>query len=335
MPGIAVIGCGRWGANYVRVFHEIAGARVVAVVDRDAATLARMAQRYPGVWATADIEPVLANPQVDAVVIATEAASHFRLATAALEHNKHLLVEKPLTLVAEESTRLAELAASKNRFLMVGHTYLYNDAIRKIRDVIQEPATGKLYYLESRRHHLGYIREDVGAMWDLAAHDVAIFSYLLGEDPESVSVVGRKYLREHLEDVAFMHFFYPSGVLGSVQVGWLNARKIRQMVIVSEKRTIEFDDTDSLDTVRVFEKGIATDKRADSFGEFRYLLTTGDIVSPKIEMREPLKNQCLHFLECLETGTKPLSDGASGAKVVRVLEACSESLAARGREVRV
>lgn len=335
MPGIAVIGCGRWGANYVRVFHEIAGARVVAVVDRDAATLARMAQRYPGVWATADIEPVLANPQVDAVVIATEAASHFRLATAALEHNKHLLVEKPLTLVAEESTRLAELAASKNRLLMVGHTYLYNDAIRKIRDVIQEPATGKLYYLESRRHHLGYIREDVGAMWDLAAHDVAIFSYLLGEDPESVSVVGRKYLREHLEDVAFMHFFYPSGVLGSVQVGWLNARKIRQMVIVSEKRTIEFDDTDSLDTVRVFEKGIATDKRADSFGEFRYLLTTGDIVSPKIEMREPLKNQCLHFLECLETGTKPLSDGASGAKVVRVLEACSESLAARGREVRV
>ncbi|MBX3412071.1 MAG: Gfo/Idh/MocA family oxidoreductase [Pirellulales bacterium] len=335
MPGIAVIGCGRWGANYVRVFHEIAGARVVAVVDRDAATLARMAQRYPGVWATAEIEPVLANPQVDAVVIATEAASHFRLSTSALEHGKHLLVEKPLTLVSDESRRLAELAASKNRVLMVGHTYLYNDAVRKIRELIQQPATGKLYYLESRRHHLGYIRDDVGAMWDLAAHDVAIFSYLLGEEPEAVSVVGRKYLRDHLEDVAFMHFFYPSGILGSVQVGWLNARKIRQMVVVSEKRTIEFDDTDSLDTVRVFEKGISTDKRTDSFGEFRYLLTTGDIVSPKIDMREPLKNQCLHFLECLETGTRPISDGTSGANVVRVLEACSESLAARGREVRV
>jgi len=335
MRGVAIIGCGRWGANYVRVFQEIVGAQVVAVVDRDLPTLGRISQRYPAITTTTEFDQVLNDPRVDAIVIATNAASHFRLASAALERGKHLLVEKPLTLDADEADRLTALAAQQNLRLMVGHTYLFNDAIRKMRDVIEEPSTGSLYYLESRRHHLGYIRDDVGAMWDLAAHDVAIFSYLLGEVPEAVSVVGRNYLRDHLEDVAFMHFFYPSGVLGSVQVGWLNARKIRQMVVVSEKRTIEFDDTDSLDTVRIFEKGISTNKRADSFGEFRYLLTTGDIVTPKIEMREPLKNQCQHFLECIESGETPLSDGANGAAVVRVLQACSESLAARGREVRV
>lgn len=335
MRGVAIIGCGRWGVNYVRVFQEIAGVRVIAVVDRDLSALGRISQRYPAVTTTTEIDQVLNDARVDAVVIATDAASHFRLASAALQRGKHLLVEKPLTLDASQADQLTALAARQNLRLMVGHTYLFNDAIRKMRDLIQEPSTGSLYYLESRRHHLGYIRDDVGAMWDLAAHDVAIFSYLLGEVPEAVSVVGRKYLRDHLEDVAFMHFFYPSGVLGSVQVGWLNARKIRQMVVVSEKRTIEFDDTDSLDTVRIFEKGISTDKQADSFGEFRYLLTTGDIITPKIEMREPLKNQCQHFLECIESGETPLSDGANGAAVVRVLQACSESLAGRGREVRL
>jgi len=333
MSGLAIVGCGRWGANYIRVFHEIADCQVVAVVDRDVAALEAISRRYPGMTATTQLDRTLADPRVDAVVIATEAASHYRLALAALEQGKHLLIEKPLTLDVSESERLVQLASQRRVTLMVGHTYLYNDAIRKIRDVIRQPATGRLYYLESRRHHLGLIRNDVGAMWDLAAHDVAIFSYLLGEDPQAVSVVGRHYLRDNLEDVAFMHFSYPSGVLGSVQVGWLNARKIRQMVIVSEKRTIEFDDTDSLDTVRVFEKGVSPDGRAESFGEFRFLLTAGDIVTPKIDMREPLKTQCLHFLDCVKTGATPLTDGANGVRVVRALQAASESLALRGREV--
>jgi predicted dehydrogenase len=332
---VGIIGCGHWGKNYVRIFDQLSRVEVVGAADRLDTNLAFVSERFPRVSITRDPDSLLEDPEIDAVVIATPAASHYEIAARAIEAGKHVIVEKPLALEPAECERLTEEADTRRLILMVGHTFLYNDSIRKIKEIVQQEETGEVYYLTSRRNHLGKIRDDVGVLWDLPAHDVSIFSYLLEREPVAACAVGSSYLRADREDVAFMTLFYPGGTIGHIQASWVDANKIRELVLITGKRRIEFNDLDNLESVRIFEKGISIEHDVESFGEFQYRLRDGDILSPKVERSEPLKNLCEHFVECVQEGKRPLSDGVNGTQVVRVLKAASTSMAEGGRRVEV
>jgi predicted dehydrogenase len=335
MLRIGVIGCGPWGKNYVRTFNERPGARVLRAADLVRTNLDFLVERDPQLAVSREYGDVLTDPRIDAVVVATPAATHFEIAREAIAHGKHLIVEKPLALDVAECEELTRRAVERGVVLMVGHTFLFNDSVVKIKELLESGDTGAVYYLTARRNHLGKIREDVSVLWDLPAHDISIFSYLLGEEPAAVSAVGGCYLREGREDVTFLTLRYPGGAVGHVQTSWIDASKIREIVVITGRRRIEFDDLDPLESVRVYEKGITAERDVESFGEFNYRLRDGDILSPRIERREPLRNLCQHFLDCVSEAKPPRADGTNGTNVVRVLKAAEASLARRGAEVPV
>lgn len=334
--GIAVLGCGYWGVNYVRVFGELPGARVLAVCDKRVNRLQEVGRRFPGVILTTDVEHALNVQGVDAVVICTEASTHHRIGRSALEAGKHVLVEKPLATTVAAAEELIGVATAQQRTLMVGHTFIYNAGIRKLKEYVDEGEAGRIYYLYSTRTNLGPIRHDVNAVWDLAPHDVAIFNYLLDSSPEWVSAVGVNALRNCREDVGFIALGYPRGVLAHVHVSWADPQKVRELVVVGGDKRIAFNDLNPLEQVRIYERSVTPlAEEASSYGEYHFRLRDGDIISPRIEPSEPLKNQCGHFLECATRGTHPLTGGAEGREVVRVMEAIDRSLRRRGAPVTV
>jgi predicted dehydrogenase len=333
---VAVIGCGAWGANYVRVFAELPGARVAAVCDPDARRLAAVRERVPDAAALSDWRQALRRPDIAAVVVASPAATHATVTTAALRAGKHALVEKPLATSVRSAQALQRAARRSGRVLMVGHTFLYNPGIRALRELVRSGALGKLYYLHSTRTNLGPIRPDVNALWDLVAHDVAIFNYLLASRPSWVSAVGAKVLGNGRYDVGFATLGYPSGLVANAHASWLDPNKEREVVVVGSRARAVFDDLNNVERLRIFEKGVAPDaRRAGSYGEFRLLVRDGAIVSPRIEPSEPLRNLAQDFLDCVRRGARPLSDGAGGVEVVRALAAMDRSLARRGAPVRL
>lgn len=331
---VGIIGCGAWGRNYLRIFQELRVAGLVAV-DAHPASLAAVRERHPQVETLADSERLLKREDVDAVVIATPASTHYSLAARALKSGKHVLVEKPMATSVADAERLVATQKESKRILMVGHTFLHNDSVRKFRELVREKATGRIYYLQARRNHLGPIRPDVNVFWDLAPHDLSIFRYVLDRDPEWVSAVGSGYLKPGREDVVFATLGYPGGVLGHIQVSWIDSNKVREVAAIGSRRRIVFDDLNLLESVRIYEKGAAPLGAVDSYGEFQYQLRDGDILSPKIERHEPLRNECQHFLECIRTGRRPLSDGEGGATIVRTLVAVDRSLRSGGKPVRI
>jgi predicted dehydrogenase len=331
---IGLIGHGHWGRNYARVLLEM-GLDVTAVADSDAARLAEIARRHGHVQVTTDPSEILRRSSVDAVVIATPASTHYRFASAAIEGGKHVLVEKPITLRVEEAERLVELAARRRRVLMVGHTLLYNDAVRALRRILRDEQSGSVYYLTARRNHLGKIREDVSALWDLAPHDVSLFTYLLEEAPEWVSGSEGRFLRPGVGDAAFATLGFPSGVIAHLEVSWVDAHKVRETIVVTSRRRIVFDDLNLLEPIRIYEKGVTIERDAQTYGEFRYLLRDGDIVSPRVEQREPLRNLCEHFVECVANGKTPFTGGEDGLRVVQVLSAVQRSIERRGEPVEI
>lgn len=335
MVNIAVVGCGRWGVNYVRILEEIADARVDWVYDRDELSLKRVVHRFPTVKAARTLGEVINSPDVDAVVVATPASEHHGAVKKALLAGKHVLVEKPISLTIDESLEMIELAASQKKVLMVGHTFLFNSGVKALKDYIREDAFGKMYYLHATRTNMGPIRHDVNAIWDLAPHDVSIFNYLLESAPKWVSATGVRLFDNEREDVGFLTLGYPENVIANIHVSWADPYKVREVVAVGSKRRITFDDLASLERVKVYEKGVTKDKEAESYGEFRLLMRDGDIISPKVENTEPLKEQCIHFLECINENKKPLSDGAVGLDVIRVMLAADESLKTNGAPVEV
>jgi len=332
MVRIGIIGCGYWGINYVRVFSELSDVTVSRVCDTSDERLQKMHQKFPYVFPTKLMDELLADAEVDAVVVATEASSHYEITKACLLSNKHVLVEKPLTTTAEESEELVRLAEEKNLKLMVGHTFLYNPSIRKMKEYLSDDNIGSIYYLKATRTHLGLIRKDVNAIWDLAPHDISIFSFLLDAQPLWVSAVGGNYLNGR-PDVGFLTLGYPQNILGHIHVSWINSNKVREISVVGSNKRIVFDDLNSMESIRVFEKGAAMTGEADSFGEFKLQLRDGDIVSPHINTSEPLKNQCSHFVSCVSNDHSPLTDGTNGLNVVRVMEAINLSLEKRGAPV--
>jgi len=328
---IGIIGCGYWGINYVRVFNELPDTVVAGVCDTRDERLRLVERRFRGTPTCACVDALLDRDDIDAVVIATPASTHFEIVQKCLEHSKHVLVEKPLTTNCANATALAELAQARNRVLLVGHTFLFNAGVQAVKSYLESRAIGRLYYLHATRTNLGPIRSDVNAIWDLASHDVSIFDYLLGTIPEWVSAVGAHVLGNCRDDVAFITLGYPGGALGNIHVSWADPNKVREVVVVGSEMRIVFNDLDAQERVRIFHKGVAAvPVEADSFGEFRFLMRDGDIVSPCIAASEPLKNEAAHFVGCIRDGTPPLFDSAAACQVVKIMEAIDRSIRQRG-----
>jgi predicted dehydrogenase len=333
--GVAVIGCGYWGTNYVRVFNELPDARVIAICEKRAERLAEMQERLPNTILTANLGEVLANPLIQAVVISTEASSHFEIALKCLDEGKHLLIEKPITTTAADAEKLTCYADARKRVLMVGHTFIYNTGVRKVKELL-DTRQDDIYYLHSSRTNLGPIRRDVNALWDLATHDIAIFNYLLDDVPDWVSAVGAKVLRNCREDVGFACLGYSGNIVAHIHVSWADPNKAREVVVVCSERRIVFNDLSGMEQVRIYERGIKPmTNEPTTYGEYRLQIRDGDILSPRIEPREPLKDECRHFLDCIRSGRSPLTSGLDGNNVLLVLEAMDKSIRNRGGQVEV
>ncbi len=334
--GIAFFGFGYWGGNYVRVFRELPNSWDLVVCDPKEDRLKEAGQRFSGLHLTTDMDEALARDGVDAAVVCTGAASHYEVTRRCLEAGKHVLVEKPITTISAEGKELVELAKSKGLTLMVCHTFLYNPGVLKVREYIDKGDVGRIYYMYASRTNMGPIRHDVNALWDLAPHDISIFNYWLDDVPEWVSAVGSRVLGSQNEDVGFVVLGYANGIMGHIHVSWTDPNKVREVVLVGSDRRIVFNDVDASERVRVFEKGVAPAAlEAPTFGEYQFLMRDGGIISPKIPLSEPLKNQCVHFLECVKEGKQPFTSGTDGVNVVRVMEAIDRSLQQQGGQVPV
>ena len=336
---IAVVGAGHWGPNLIRNFDNPPFSRVRYVVDRDAGRLAQVRTRFPSVETAETVDRALADPDVDAFVIATPTSTHHALVKAALEAGKHVLVEKPITTRGAEADELTRLAADKGRVLLVGHVFLFNQAVRKVRESIVAGDLGRVYYISMVRTNLGPIRMDVSASWDLMSHDISIANYWLGALPESASAIGGTWINPGIEDAVFTTLRYPGDVLVNVHASWLNPRKARDVTVAGSKRMLSFDDMNLLEPVRIYDKQV-TDKTTtpsfvDSFASFRASVREGDITIPRLSGGEPLKTECDHFLECITKGGAPLVGGKEAGAVVKTLEAIDRSMRDHGREQKI
>jgi predicted dehydrogenase len=330
----AVIGAGHWGPNLIRNFHNLQTSEVAWVVDRDESRLAMTRSRYPEIRVTADPGAALADPTVDAVVVATPTVTHYELAAASLRAGKHVLVEKPIATKVAEAEELCRLAERHGRVLMVGHVFLFNTAIRQVKQYLEEERLGRVFYLSMVRTNLGPIRMDVNAAWDLAAHDVAIANYWLEASPASVAAQGGCWINDGVEDAVFATLWYPHEVIAHLHVSWLSPRKVRDITVVGENSMLTFDDMNLSEPIRVYDKRVTEQRTAgfiDTFASFRTSIREGDIVIPRVAQGEPLRAECDHFIECVATGARPLADGPSGAAAVRVLAAMTRSMANGGR----
>lgn len=335
---IGIIGCGMWGQKYVRVFEEIPGTGVVAICDQEVNRLNIIRQRYPHVKSFKDYNEFLTHGGMEAVVVATPASTHYELTKEALSASKHVLVEKPFVLSVDQGIELVDMSRSRGLSIMVGHVFLFCPGIRKLKEYFGNGtnAIGQVYYLYATRTNLGPIRQDVNVVWDLATHDISIFLYLLDAQPLYASANAAKVLRNSREDVAFITLTYPNDVVANLHVSWADPNRVRQVVVVGSKKRVVFDDTQTLEKVRVYEKAVSCAAAdTDSFGEFVLSMRDGDIISPKIDMSEPLKNQAIHFQECIQNNVRPLSDGCNGLNVVKVITAIQKSIRSKGATVEV
>lgn len=327
---VAVVGCGYWGKNLVRNFAQLAHLRLCC--DPSDVVRARIRTQYPDVRVTADYAEVLGDPEIEAVVLATPAALHAEMALAALRAGKHVFVEKPLALSLEDAQRVADCAAVSGRILMVGHLLEYHPAVEYLKDLIERGELGDIYYLYSHRVNLGKLRSDENALWSLAPHDISVILYLLGEEPEEVYATGQAFLQDGVEDVVFVTLKFGSGRLAHVQVSWLDPHKERRLTVVGSRKMAVFDDAESREKIRIYDKGIDRQSAdAPSYSSYHELLTMreGEIVIPRISNEEPLAVECRQFLAAIETGIPPRSDERDGVRVVRVLEAAQTDLARR------
>ena len=332
---IAILGAGHWGPNLIRNFHTHQLSAVSHVVDHDPARLELTRSRYPDLAVTSDAARVFADDSVDAVVVATPTVTHYELASAALRAGKHVLVEKPMATTVAEAAELCRLADERSLVLMVGHVFLFNRGVRRIKDYLAADRLGQLFYLSMVRTNLGPIRMDVDAAWDLAAHDVAIANYWLGGPPLAAAAQGGSWINDGIADAVFATLWYPGNVMAHLQVSWLSPRKVRDITLVGEKGMLTFDDMNLSEPLRLYDKQV-TEQRTpgfvDTFASFRTSIREGDILIPRVGLGEPLRAECDHFLACIIEKTRPESDGASGLDAVRVLATIGRSLANGGRK---
>lgn len=332
---LGLIGCGHWGPNYIRVLQQLSGADLLICADLKPERLTQMNTLYPALTTTQDIQGVLNHPELDAVIVATPASTHFELVKQALLAGKHVLCEKPLTLLQQEGQQLVELAAQQKKLLMVGHTFLFNSGIRQLKKYIQEGLLGDLYYAYSARTNLGPIRHDVNSVADLATHDIAIFNYLFESLPLNVSARGHACLQPGLEDVAFVTFSYPGHVMAHAHVSWLNPVKVRQITLVGSKKMIVWDDINVVEPIRIYDVGIMQEPFYQDFGQYQLLPKQGDTWIPRLFQQEPLKLEVETFLQAVRTGELSESTGQFALDVVQVLEAIEQSMQQMGVAVKM
>ncbi|MCS6915059.1 MAG: Gfo/Idh/MocA family oxidoreductase [Myxococcales bacterium] len=329
---VAVVGAGYWGINHVRTFARLEGCRLVRVCDRSEQALRRAAQLAPGARLGTQLDEVLADDEVDAVVLCTPAADHAMQAIKSLSAGKHVFVEKPMALRIEDALAVARRAEETGRTLMVGHLMLYHPAVLRLREMIQAGDIGDIYYLYALRVNLGRLRQDENAMWSLMPHDLSIIHYLLGQTPITVAARGQSYLQPGVQDVVFVNLEFAGGQMAQIQVSWLDPRKERRLTVVGSQRMVELDDVHPTEKLRIYDKGFSRPPEFTQFGEY-LSVRQGDIHIPHVPMAEPLNVECRHFIECIQRKTTPRSGAREGLEVVKVLEAAQRSLDRRGAPV--
>jgi predicted dehydrogenase len=332
--GIGVIGLGHWGPNHVRTFSQMEGARVLMCADLAENRRVHIARLYRDLVVVPDADQVFASAEVDAVVIATPTDTHFALAKRAMQAGKHVLLEKPMCTSMEDASTLADLSVKFGVTLMHGHVFVYNRAVQYLRERAVRGDFGDLQYLDAVRTNLGPIRSDIDVVQDLAVHEITIFDYLFGALPNWVQAVGTCPLGTPREDVAFITMEYGK-VLAHVHVSWLHPQKVRSLTLVGDKRMVFWNDMDTLEPIRIYDKGLLDEPYYDTFGEFQLRLRDADILIPKIALEEPLRTQALAFIARITNGTPSLSDAAVGVRVMRCLEAIRCSLKQEGQRVRL
>ena len=331
---LGMVGLGYWGPNLLRNFTQLEGCEVKVCCDLDEDGLKLAKAQYPGIEATNDYASLLDDPEIQAVVIATSAATHYDLAKQAILRNKHVFVEKPIVLEVPKAAELVQLAEQSGTKLMVGHLMEYHPAVEMLKDVVRNRELGDIYYLYSQRVNLGRIRRDENALWSFAPHDISIITYLLESEPENVSARGQAYLQSEIEDVVFLNLQFPGKIMAQIQLSWLDPHKIRRTTIVGSEKMAVFDDMEPTEMIRIYDKGVVNHPSYGSFGE-SLSLRFGEVRIPYIKMVEPLKLECQHFIDCIQNGTQPRSDGRSGLRIVRILQAAQESLDRQGTPVRL
>ena len=335
MIKVGVIGYGYWGPNLVRNFMETPGSTVVAVCDLRGERLQSLTVRYPTIKTLTNCAELFSDSSIDAIVIATPVTSHFELGMEALKANKHVLIEKPLAGNSEQATELIEEAARRNRVLMVDHTFVYTGAVKKIRELITSNALGDIYYYDAVRVNLGLFQHDVNVIWDLAIHDLSIMDYVLPTKANAVSATGISHISGQPENVAYITLFFPNQQIAHVHVNWLTPVKVRHTLIGGSEKMILYDDLEPSEKVKIYDKGVTLSQKPEAVYELLVSYRSGDMWAPRLDATEALRAEAQHFVDCIENGKQPVTDGQAGLRLVKIVEAAEQSLRARGELVEI
>jgi len=332
MIKIGVIGYGYWGPNLVRNFIGCGSAEVTVVSDLRPARLQQVSAVYPSIKTVLDYQELLKDPDIDAVAIATPVSTHYELALQALKAGKHVLLEKPFTATSVQALHLIEEADRRHLTLMVDHTFLFTPAVRKIKDLVTSGDLGELYYYDSVRVNLGLFQHDVNVLWDLAVHDLSIMDYLLGATPQAVAATGVAHVDGKPEDVAYLTCFFANNMIAHFHVNWLAPVKVRRTLIGGSRKMIVYDDLEPSEKIKIYDKGITL---TEPEGVYKMMVgyRTGDMLAPQLSTTEALKVEAQHFVDCIESGSLPLTDARAGLNIVRILEAATESIQKRGQPI--
>lgn len=335
MLKIGIIGVGYWGKHHLRVFSKLP-CDLIGIADLDPAK-EKLAKEYKIKFFT-DFKKLL--KKVDAVSIVTPPFTHFKIAKKALQQGKHVLVEKPFVLTKKEALELISMAQMKDKTLMIGHIYLYHPAVLELKQIVENGLLGKIYYVICQRLNLGIVRWDVNSLWNFAPHDLSALLYLFDMVPTEVSCFGHSYLQKDIEDISFLTLKFPQDILAHLIYSWLHPSKVRGLTIVGSKKMAVFDDVDPNAPLKIYDKGVEVqklekEKEWKNFGEFKMKIRFGDVITPSLEIREPLEAEIQHFLHCISTGETPRSDGVSGLKIVSILESATKSLKKGGKTIAI
>ncbi len=332
MLNIGIIGFGYWGANLVRNFANIKGVCLKIVIDKRVERADELSRLSPSTIFSTDSSDAIQDPEIDAVVIATPVHTHYALASKALQNNKHVLVEKPMTSGTAEANELIDLSISRNKVLMVDHTFLYTGAVQKIKSLIESGDIGNIKYFDSTRINLGLFQPDINVLWDLAPHDISILNYIIKEKPYSVHATGVSHTKNGIENIAYISVNYDSGFIAHFSCSWSSPVKIRMLLIGGDKRMIVFNDIEPTEKIKVYDTGYEH-KTDEDKKKILVDYRTGDIYTPKIEQKEALMGMAIDFISAIKNGHKPVSDFQSGLEVIKILEASQQSIKSNGREI--
>jgi predicted dehydrogenase len=327
---VGVVGCGYWGPNLIRNLRQAPDCVLKTICDSSEQRLRHMRRLHQDVATTGQFQDLLNDSELEAIVIATPVRFHFEMAKASLNAGKHTFVEKPLARTVAEAEELVALARQKGLVLMVGHTFLFSPAVRRMKEIIDHGDIGEVQYISARRLNLGLFQKDINVAWDLAPHDISIILHLLEEHPISISCQGSSHVTRGIEDVTMMYLTFAKNRCAFIQNSWLDPKKVRQMTVVGSQRMIVYDDTEPLEKLKIYDARVVVPPHYDSFAEFTYSYHYGDAYVPYIKQDEPLKLECQHFLDCIRGECAPLTSGELGLEVVQVLEAAGESLKEQG-----